>query len=479
MKNIYLKLNNEKGRTLLAMLSVAFLLIVFSCTDNEKIVYGIDDEASAAIGFINKESIAIEAGDFGELKINASKLLFHDVAFELVVLGGDDSGIVITDLNGVTGTKFIMAENTKTVNLKFEVTDDSEYVGDREIRYGLTNLVGPGAYLLEENLGSSENRVYAEFTLTVVEDEPVPPSISFNSFEGKVDENTTEAHKVFIQFTSPAIAAGSFDLNFSGTAVQDLDYTSNAVGGLLTVNFTEGTEGVEIEIMPIDNTVIEDDKTIILDISNISDGFLLGGIPSHTLTILENDLPIEIKEIVAEADAWTRGRNGSSKSNDNGGDKTDLVASNDTSDNNFRQFFMRFDLTGINPSKIIEAKLVFTTVREDQWGDAETNAGGVTTQNIYHVTDDSWGEMTVTANNSPASGTTPIASFTSDFLIGESGLANLKHEFDVTSQLQVEADGKLSIRLSTDNNTKGKRLMYSSREGGADNIPLLIVKQAL
>ena len=478
MKTIYINFIKKNYRIIFAVCGMLMLFAFYSCVEDENIQYSIYDEAKAAIGFVIKEGTATEGGSQSTLQINASKNLFNDVSFDLVVVSGDASGITITDDHGNTGTTFTISKGTKTANVKFTIIDNSDYSGDSTVTFGLTNLTGNGVFLPVENVGNSENKLYVEFALTVVEDEPVPPSISFTAISGNVNENDTEAHKAIIQFTSATLQAGSFDVAFGGTAVADTDYTAAATGGLLTVNFDAGTETIEVAITPIDNVVINDDKTVILAISNPSSGFFLGDVLQYTLSILENDVPETKTTILAEMDAWTRGKNGSTKSNDNGGDKTDLVASDGNGDNDLREFYLKFDLTGIDPAKVTEAKIVLTTTRESSWGDAEANFGGITTQNLYHVTDDSWGEMSITANTKPASGGAPIASFTSGFLIGGTSLSKIEHVFDVTAQLQVEADGKLSVRLNTVN-TLSKRIFYASKEHINNTPPKLIIIESL
>ena len=482
MKYTDIQLIKRNVKSLTTVFCTILLLAIYACNDAEVAIAPIDTEPHAALGFDQEEGITIEGGIAGVYNAAASKNLFEDVSFDIEVLNGDGSDIIITDANGNTGTTFSIASGTKTNPLTFTKTEDSKFVGDQVITYGLTNLKGNGAFILDRNLGSDGRKLYYEFELTVIEDELEPPSIGFERDKSEVDEASTDPKLIKIVFSEPAPRAGTFDLAVTGTAIADVDYTSEAVNGKLPVAFDIGDTEVFVSITTINNEDIEEDRTVVLTFPEIGDDFLVRPNAVHTLTILDDDVPKKVTEIITEADAWTRGRNGSSKSDENGGDKTELVASNDTSDNNFRQFFVRFDLTGIDPSKVIDAKVVLTTIKEDGdkgWEAAESNAGEVTTQTIYHVTDDSWGEMTVTANNQPVAEISPLASFTSEFLLGGSGLTNIEHEFDVTSLMQVEADGKLSIKLIVENITSGKRIFYSSREGDGAFVPKLIITESL
>lgn len=468
----------QKSKIALIMFCTITLCIAYSCVKNDDIIYGMDDEPDAAIGFSQAEATVIEGDDPFEIEVKASKFPFDDITVELEVVSGDASGVTVIDSNGEEGTTFTINKKEKTVNVKFDIEDDDKYTGDRIITFGLKLVSGDGAFIPEENVGSSERRLNIQFILTVEDDEPVPPSVSFSALKGEVAENATEAHSLTIDFTSTTVRSGAFDIQYSGTAIAGTDYDSEAVDGVQTINFGIGQDEISFEIMPIDNNVVDGDKTIILTITNLSDEFLMGDVSEYMLTITDDDLPIKETAIVAEEDAWTRGRNGSGKSDDNGGNKTDLVLSDGDTDNDLREFYLKFDLKDIDIEKVTEAKIVLTTTRESSWANAETNYGGVTTQSMYHVLDDSWEEMYVTANNQPEAGTEPIATYTSDFLIGETTLSNIEHEFDVTTQVQVETDGTLSVRLNT-GNTLGQRIFYSSREHSNGAGPKLIIVESL
>lgn len=474
MKIMNIKFYQRKSHIRLTILCAMLMTVVYSCVKNDDIIYGIDDEPDAIIGFVQKEAILMEGGKPIKIQINTSKFLFEDATFRLVAVSGDINGIIFSDMNGAEGNSFTIEKGTKAVSLNINVKDDDKYTGTRTITYVLEILKGEGVFIPEESVGSSEKKLFVEFVLTIEDDEAVPPSLGFNALSGEVYENATEAHFAIIKLTTPATKAGSFDVSFTGTAIAGTDYNSNAINGVLTVNFEAGTEIIKIEVTPIDNKVVDGNKTVILTLSNLSEHVFFGEVSEYVITIVDDDLPIIETIIIAEADAWTRGRVGSAKANENGGDKTDLVASGSDKDDDFREFYLKFDLGAIDPSKVTEAKIVLTTTRESSWTHAETNFGSITTQSMYHVKDDSWGEMTVTANTQPAAGAIPIATHTSDFLIGQTSLSNLEHEFNVTAQLQFETDGKLSVRINTVN-TLGQRVFYSSREHVSGAAPKLIV----
>lgn len=478
MKIMKIKFYKEKSKSHVAILCAFLMMVAHSCVKNDDTVYGVNDEPHGAIGFAQKEAVIIEGDQPLKFQVNASKFLFEDVTFNLVVVSGDTSGITISDVHGNQNTSFTIEEGAKTISLNLNVEDDDVYTGIRKVIFGLEVLKGEGVFIPEQNTGSAEKKINNQFELTINDDEDVPPSISFQLASNEVVENATEAHKVLIGFTAPATKSGSFNIDFSGTAIAGTDYATVSENGVLTINFDAGTELIPIEITPIDNTIVDGNRTVVLTINTVSEGFFAGDLQEHTLTIVDEDLPVKVTSIIAEADAWTRGRNGSGKSNENGGDKVELVASDGNANDDLREFYLKFDLSNIDPSKVLNAKVVLTTIRENNWANAETNFGGITTQSLYYVSDDSWEEMTISANAKPASDDTPIATYTSDYLLGDTLLTSIEHEFDVTTQIKVETDGKLSVRLNTVN-TLGQRIFYASREHASGAVPKLVIIESL
>lgn len=472
-----LKHNKGSYKILFTILGVFFLLFSHSCVEEEVTIFQKENEPPAAIGFNENELIVDEGGEYVQVQVNTSKLLFDEITFDLEVVKGDLAGVVFSDIDGDAISSFTIDKGLKSVDFKVGVEGDGKYTGDRKVVFKITNLVGDGVFLPESNVGGNEKRLFVEFELTIVESDPIPPAVGFTDVVGEIAENSAEVHKAVINFTKPATKPGSFDIVFAGTAVADTDYLSTASNGKLTVDFEAGAEVLEVEITPIDNEIIDGNRTVILTIENLSEGYLLGEVNEYELTIIDDDLPIIERIILAEADAWTRGKDGSGRSDQNGGSKREVIASVGNTNDDYRESYIRFDLGETDPQSVIEAKIILTTVREDQWDDGETNYGGVTTQALYHVTDDTWGELTITANNKPDSESEPIATYTSEFLIGKSGLTNIEHEYDVTAMVQVETDGKLSVRYNTLSNTLGKRLMYAAREHENGNGPKLIIRE--
>jgi hypothetical protein len=459
-------------------------LLLISCVDDDPVEFGIKNEPPAAIGFEIDQIEAVEGSQTATFEINASKPLFNDISFDLSVVSGNDGEITLTDDNGNTGPNFVMKAGTDKLVLSVMVANNNIFSGNRDIVYELQNLIGDSVFLVEESVGSGDDKINPQSTLTVIEDEPVPLSVNFSEVTASINENAGSSYQVLMQLTEPAIASGSFDIQFSGTAIEGTDYTSSLPPASATININVTDTQFTFDITPIDDLEVKGDRTVILTITNPSNGFQIGTNNVHTLTIVEDDLPIFT--LNPEADCGIRGGD----RGDNpaaGGEIVRAANGTDARGRDERQMMFRFDLNGIDLNNVISATLKLTTVGVDSggsdrsWTEAEEfNANGVfgdgisaeTTQKIYHVTGaDNWDETTVTWNSAPAFTPTPIA--TGAF--GIVGGSVETHEYDVKDTLVLDTDGKFSIRVGIDNDTDGKSVFYQTRESTLGGVPELVI----
>ena len=125
------------------------------------------------------------------------------------------------------------------------------------------------------------------------------PFAAFNqkSFSVKEDAGTAK-----VDLTTYGITAETpVTLSFGGTAKVDEDYTvSGAEGGIIT--FSEaGTKSLTFNIVNHPNQY-RGNLTITLKIDSVPDGVEMGALKSLTITILENDIPVDWKFVEGE---WT------------------------------------------------------------------------------------------------------------------------------------------------------------------------------
>lgn len=123
-----------------------------------------------------------------------------------------------------------------------------------------------------------------------------------------------------------------------------------------------------------------------------------------------------------------------------------------------REGFIKFDLSSIS-GNVTDAKIVLHPIE----------VGGIITNEIALVDDDSWGETTITWNNKPTISTV---------LTNWSPTLNTPVEIDVTSQVQtaIASDNLLSVKVYSLTSNNAIYARYGSRESlTPQNAPELII----
>jgi hypothetical protein len=165
----------------------------------------------------------------------------------------------------------------------------------------------------------------------------------------------------------------------------------------------------------------------------------------------------QIITLTPVADAYVQGGTNAAT---NYGTTASLITKDDSNIDLDREFFLRWDLTGVS-GKLVQAKVRL----------AGTSAAQLGNENCAtFVSNDSWGETTLTYSNKP----------TSDNLFAQwLPVTGQAVEFIVTPQVAetLLGDGLLSLRiLSTDNHGANGTVSYASRENATvANRPQLIL----
>ena len=464
-------LNNFKGKAFLLMCCLSVLFAFTGCeSDTEDSRFGVDTEPKAAIGFSTRE-LLLNEGEMAsaQLSLKASKVLFNDVTFNLEVYENEAGAgnIVFSDNDGNTGPSFTIPEGKSQLDINITVTDnDVKWHPNYKVRYRLSNLEGAGAFIARKtytgNTQIEEQRIDSLLTVRVTDNDPPPAILSIETSRGVLNETDTEAYQFKVLFSKATTVAGTFDLVLSGDAVVGTNFTLvGESGGVVSVPFDVGTDALIIEVTPVNTAVTEDYRNLIFTIANVDEDFFSVDTENFVHTLKITDDEILRTEYIFEPvmDAQTIGAPGSIYASNNYGNPAGnsyrqyLEAGNDVASGQWSsESFLKFDYAakGIDPSKILDATIILTTANESSnWKNVETAFGNIpSTQKLYHVTDDSWDNLTITGNNEPASASIPFTTFTSPFLIGTSGQTRIEHEYVVTDLIISDTDGKLSVRLA-------------------------------
>ena len=448
---------------------------IISCSE-EEVEYDQFSEAPAALGFRISDIEIQEGATSTVIEVGVSKRLFQEISFQLSIPSSSNE-ISVTDENGSSISTIRLGPHKATEKLIFTPADDTQYTGDRQLDIGLTDLHGEGVFITEELVSAQGQRLHPVLSVSITDDETPPISINMKNSVGEILEGATTPYTVQVVLSEAVTNPSSFEVILSGTAIADEDYRSSAVNGVIQVDVEEGESGFDIEIHPIDNPLLDGDKTVVLTITNAGQGFIVGAENVHTLTIVDDDSETATAtiQLLVVKDAWFRGKPGSNRADENQGAANTLIASQGNRDDDNRQFYLQFDLSNIDVSKVSSAIVELTAERD--WTDAETaNQGKPTTQSVFR-TADNWEELTITANNQPEIlSPDPVATFTSDGLVGSVDLENPPvHPYDVTSVVKQESDGVLSLLITTVF-TNSRRITYTSKEAEGDRQPRLILE---
>ncbi|MDR1810635.1 MAG: DNRLRE domain-containing protein, partial [Prevotella sp.] len=157
-------------------------------------------------------------------------------------------------------------------------------------------------------------------------------------------------------------------------------------------------------------------------------------------------------------------RDGSYASTNYGSDL--LIVKQDNADGYRREFFLKFNLDGLDPDTIDKAELVLTV------NSANTNIA-VTTWELYYVSDDTWSESSLAWSNKPASSTL-LGSFPGS-PAGTKAIYNLKQAV----LTELAADKKLSMRMVSTQRGDGKTdaAFVSKETGDSDTKPHILITE--
>jgi hypothetical protein len=128
--------------------------------------------------------------------------------------------------------------------------------------------------------------------------QPVP--VAFINVSGQVMENATFLFNVNMIFAEPVREAGTIEItvtNGANTTSDNYILTPAPVAGKITLNIAAGAQQAAITVDPVDNDVVDGNKTVIFTITNVTGGLQIGTNDVFTLTILDDDTeadPVEV-----------------------------------------------------------------------------------------------------------------------------------------------------------------------------------------
>lgn len=198
-------------------------------------------------------------------------------------------GVASSIDNSGTGIKF-RADDGVNGDFKFQISN-----GDfDELRFTARpydNPVSPQP-IFNGIITDSSDYLVQQITYTGTVDHPV---IQFSNPEFVVREDGTPVLAVTVTRTGGTEGPASATINLSnGTAVSPGDFNNTPI----TVNFADGETSQVVTVPIVDDTLVEGEENLNLELVNPSPGAVIGPQSTAVLTILDNDVPPPPKPLV-------------------------------------------------------------------------------------------------------------------------------------------------------------------------------------
>ena len=234
----------------------------------------VDDESTPSITLTSSvTSLDENSGTTVTLTATSSVAASSDITVTLATTGTATDG---TDYSAVDGTTITISAGDTTGTKTFTMTDDSVYEGNESAIIAISGVSGGSAV---ENGDQSIN-------FRIDENESVP-AITLATSASTIDENSSST--VTLTASSSLVASSDITVTLAttGTGTDGTDYSAvNGTTITITAGSTTGTKTFTIT----DDSVYEDDETVIVAISTVTGSSAQeNGDQSVTTTITENE----------------------------------------------------------------------------------------------------------------------------------------------------------------------------------------------
>ena len=226
-----------------------------------------DGYTAATVSFATETRILGEGFGKKDVEVKLGKAAPSDLTFAYTVGGTATAGSDFTIAD--SGTLSVPKGATKAF-IPVTIIDDSLPESNETV---VLTLVGSGGYDVVSP---------GTHTLTIAENEP---QVSFASASQSVGEGSG-THNVGVRLNGWAATDTTFTYTVGGTATAGSDFTIANSG---TVTMLAGAAGAAIPVTIIDDSVEDSGETVVLTLT-AGNGYAVGAIDTHTLTIQNYEL---------------------------------------------------------------------------------------------------------------------------------------------------------------------------------------------
>ncbi|MCJ8272337.1 MAG: tandem-95 repeat protein, partial [Psychrosphaera sp.] len=233
----------------------------------------ISDDDNANVSLTANTATLAESAATATISATLDKPSFADIIVNLDYTGTATNG---TDYAGTLTSITILAGQT-TGSATLSATQDTLFEPNESIIVNVSSVTGGRGIELNQQ----------QQTLTIIDDDTISVSLSASASE------LTEAggsRTLTAILSQPSFENIVVDLGYSGTAINGTDYTFNKGTAPANITIPAGQTRAAIELNATDNNALEGNKTIIVDITNVT-GERAGesGIAQQTLTIIDDE----------------------------------------------------------------------------------------------------------------------------------------------------------------------------------------------
>ncbi|WP_168204113.1 Calx-beta domain-containing protein [Aliikangiella coralliicola] len=397
---------------------------------------------SGDLNFEFTDYVVAENGFSVDVKVTRTNGDYEELTVDYTMQDGSDpdsSATATNDYIFVADTlTFVDGETEQTITVN--VVDDSTYEGDESFTVTLNNL---------QSIGDSSLGSVATTTITIQEDDPVPPAgeIGFEFAADQVNENDGDISLKVVR------DGGSYGEVSVSLVTQDdsATATNDYVASSQTLTFADGEIEKVITISLVNDNVYESDESFSVVLSNVTGGATLGT-STATVTILDDEPVPPAGVLSIENDSYQVNENDSSfdisvirTGGDFGTISVDIVSQNDsaTAGDDYQSINQTLTFADGEIAKTVSVNLIDDSTYE---GDESFN---------LELTN-----VVGTSINNPNNSTVTILE---DDAVPPAGVI----QFSGATYSVDEGDGSLTVTVVRSNGSFGDASIGISVEGGS------------
>ncbi len=244
---------------------------------NGRFALKIRDDDTPSVSFVTSAHTVKEDAGLVAVQVALSPAPDGPITVAYRVTGTAAAG---TDYAALTGT-LAVPTGAETVTIPIQVTDDTDEEPEAEsVMIELLPVAEATGGVAAYQVGSA-----SDFTLLIRDNEP--PTVSFFKANSRVLESAGEV-AVVAQLSRASTETIVVQYGLSGSASPDGDGQDYQAPEVSSVTFQPGTVQVNVPIAIVDDTEFEGLETIELTLAKPGNAGL-GEIPTHTMTIVDNE----------------------------------------------------------------------------------------------------------------------------------------------------------------------------------------------